>query len=119
MKIRNGFVSNSSSSSFCLFGIVVGLEDFKDEVKTLIEEEYGDYFSEYFEKSLPKELDYAEGLDNISGTVIGIGPNGIDENRTLKDVKKDLMEKINSSNMFKKEYTTDEICFHHDGGYDG
>ena len=33
MKTRQGFVSNSSSSSFCVYGYCCALEEFKDKVK--------------------------------------------------------------------------------------
>jgi hypothetical protein len=35
MKIRNGFVSNSSSSSFCIYGSEVDIDDIKIAAKTL------------------------------------------------------------------------------------
>ena len=51
MKIRNGFVSNSSSSSFCIYGIDVGdnradVEAYEDKIKDLnlnLEVHYGEY----------------------------------------------------------------------------
>lgn len=37
MKIRTGFVSNSSTSSFCIFGAAVSRSDFLEGIRRLVE----------------------------------------------------------------------------------
>jgi len=67
MKIRNGFVSNSSSSSFCLYGLCIDESEIRDaliakgEVLTEDEQEYlGEYF--YYPYSYQKRKDNEEEL---------------------------------------------------------
>lgn len=52
MKIRKGFVSNSSSSSFCLYGVCI---DESEMVKAFIKKGYGT--EEDFEESIYEWLD--------------------------------------------------------------
>lgn len=62
MKIRNGFVSNSSSSSFCIYGTT--LSDIKIDME--------DYIKTHFEELLEtvKEVEYfQEYPDNMPNTV--------------------------------------------------
>lgn len=59
MKIRQGFVSNSSSSSFCVFGKTLELDGFNKICKKLKLKEYSDdevhycdgFFSEFEKKT--------------------------------------------------------------------
>jgi hypothetical protein len=72
MKIRNGFVSNSSSSSFVAFGIDIS-DDPKLKEKFVDEENYE--LSDEGEKLLPEgtEYGYYEGCGEILGWVLGSG----------------------------------------------
>jgi hypothetical protein len=49
MKIRQGFVSNSSSSSFCIYGISIDIGDFVDALKEkkMVDEDFDGDIYEY------------------------------------------------------------------------
>ncbi len=51
MKIRNGFVSNSSSSSFCIYGVTAAEQEIKDGLiaQGATEDDLADGVSEYLE----------------------------------------------------------------------
>ena len=84
MKIRSGFVSNSSSSSFVCFGKYnVNVPDYSD----------CDVF-EAFEESLEKSgLEIHE--DDESGTCIGVDPDEMRDDETLLQFKKRIAERMN------------------------
>lgn len=106
MKIRNGYVSNSSSSSFCLYGIELSSEDFFKFVGINTEDEDGDYdiydeaenlFSKA--KDLEKGLSYAVNRDYI---IIGKSPNLIKDDETGKEFKETVKKGINT--LFGREF---------------
>jgi len=86
MKHRNGFVSNSSSSSFVIFGLSDPDEEVIDKFHEHFEslEEYPDYYDEYEEH---------EGLI-VKDTYIGKEVDMLPMDKTLNDVKIDIVEKI-------------------------
>lgn len=104
-KIRNGFVSNSSSSSFCILGISVSRSEFEN--KNL---------------EVPwdcKEFDIERGLENYYDEwVVGISPNRLlKETQPLPKIREDLRVKLEK--YFNREVTIEEVQFRTDGGYDG
>ena len=103
MKIRNGFVSNSSTSSFCIYGISIenGSEDMNVLLKkygllTEEEDESGDNFYEKLD-DLTERLE-KEGLEvhqyPDAGTYIGRSWSGVKDNETGKEFKKDVETKL-------------------------
>ena len=99
MKRRSCFVSNSSSSSFCILGMPIDREEF-----------------ELIENSVLKEKhDYGYGIeDYYEQVVVGISPYGISDDETLGEVKTRVAEKLK-----KVGIKNPEIGWHTDGGFDG
>ena len=99
MKIRNGFVSNSSSSSFCIYGLYI--EEEQTFVDKLIEKGY--ITKEKF-KELGNVLEYAwekdennffikhnlevESMDEDSGIYVGKSWSSIKDDETGAEFKK-------------------------------
>lgn len=76
MKIRTGFVSNSSSSSFCLYGVYLGEEN--DELR---------------EKAEKAGLEYRWG-GQTEEYCMGKAWNSIGENQTGGQFKEEIKTKI-------------------------
>ena len=95
MKVRTGFVSNSSSSSFCIFGAV--LPENTEEI------------------SLPSELEYSYGIsDYYDSILVGTAPWNMKEDETRKQFEERVTKEI------KKTFGPNIECrWHIDGGYNG
>jgi len=63
MKIRQGFVSNSSSSSFCIYGVQVGLNDMATALDIDIPEENREY-SDSWERMSWEDMNTLDSLVN-------------------------------------------------------
>ena len=106
MKIRTGFVSNSSSSSFCLLGVVFDPEKFGMS-------EMPDDMWDYFGKD--DFLVFKKGVYNYYGYIVGAYPGKMKDDQTLSSFKKDVLDSL-------KKYgftgSIEDIHFIVDGGYD-
>jgi hypothetical protein len=100
MKIRAGFISNSSSSSFCILGVVAD-HDLNSEIKW----------------DLPKGFVYEYGISDYDGEFIGMNPESLDENMTIKQHKEYIAKTLSES--YGVEVKSEEVSWHCDGGYDG
>jgi hypothetical protein len=111
MKIRNGFVSNSSSSSFCILGKIYGY----DEFKKITGEEFID---NVFNKYNIENLTYGYGIEcyNEDDVIIGMDVNELNENLTIKKSKEKVLDKLK---LFDENIKIEDIKFYVDGGFDG
>lgn len=74
MKIRNGFVSNSSSSSFVLRGFVIDEKDFDyKKMGRLITSGYDEMWEEYVEEYGEDAEEYDFFLESIDNSDIHVG----------------------------------------------
>ena len=97
MKIRNGFVSNSSSSSFCILGIKLNDEQQDNVFKN-------------------KDIHTEYGISNLEGEFAGFYPYQMNENETLSQFKDRLVEAFKSEGI---EIKKTDIEWWEDGGYNG
>ena len=111
MKIRNGFVSNSSSSSFCIYGISIdkSLITEQDEIKNLVknnlnadevenfeEEDYLSFYEivDFLEAPLNEFNLYYNGAYDWSETFIGRSWASLEDEETAGEFKKDVQTSI-------------------------
>ena len=101
MKIRTNYVSNSSSSSFCILGIVVDY----NEVGYVDTDDLDDITS-------------YTGIDNYSeeDLIVGAAPNRMRDDETLLDFKKRILEQLHQLGF--KDTKLEDLDWHIDGGMD-
>lgn len=104
MKIRNGFVSNSSSSSFCILGIVRGDKYQIDE-------------------DVAETLDSGDGLERVYGIddycdqqLFGMSPSQMKDDETLLQFKQRIVDEFQKYNV---TVSVEDLHWHTDGGYNG
>lgn len=100
MKVRKGFVSNSSSSSFCVVGKQYNEEDYEKIFNDL------DWESPIYGVRITEYDPYTVGLDI----------NKMKDEETLAEFKKRAYEEIHK---IDKDIKLEEISIHVNGGYDG
>ena len=106
MKIRNGFVSNSSTSSFLIYGIVI------DDTVGLPDAAKEDGLCEYFYHKIKQDkLDLeVHTPDDYGSTYIGRSWAGVKDDQTGAQFKQDVFEQL--SKLLGRTDIKCETCEH-------
>lgn len=94
MKVKCDFVTNSSSTSFCLWGISMDIDMFLSANGVNEEDRPGDFIEDIMEKS---ELDYYTDYESDI-IYLGISPERMLKNETLAEFEeriKSLLANVN------------------------
>ncbi len=126
MKIKLGFVTNSSSCAYCLWGVEISEEDITDEIKRLLWEEFYSEektptwrkpktYEEYVEKDdyLGDVLEYFEDKINVTttddGEIFGLEPDSMEDNEKLIEFKQRIVDRLNKLGF---KFSADDVDFY-------
>lgn len=96
MKIRLGFVSNSSSCGFCLLGVYI--DDTYD----------GEPLYSSIDALEDGDIEYREDSEN-GEVAVGMIPHLLDEEKSIKELKIIVANRINE--VLKTHYNPEDISF--------
>lgn len=103
MKIRQGFVSNSSSSSFCIFGINIKGDKYNLDVDKL--------------DLNGVNLDHEYAINEYDDSqYMGLNPNKLGENETLAQFRQRIVDEFAKINVV---IDPKDLSWITEGGYNG
>lgn len=104
MKIRMGFVSNSSSSSFCIFGVCLDQDEIIEKLKLDINEDDDFDMIELLEEKCPK-MEIHSDMEDIF--YIGKSWSSIKDDETGKQFKDSIFKQLKKLKLVNKEKDLD------------
>jgi uncharacterized UPF0160 family protein len=103
MKIRSGFVSNSSSSSFCILGVEIDQETYDK-----LEREWKN-----LRESRVRTASAISGGDDL---YVGISATSMKDDETPRHLKQELVDVLHEIGV---DIQLENVDWHEDGGYNG
>jgi len=113
MKTRISFVSNSSSSSFCIMGILCE-KDTEAELFEGFDESKHSFYDDYFDGS---DLEVRDGIEEFYGNyVVGKDVTFMKPDETRQEFRQRVFDALKAKGFTG---TLDDVDFRVDGGYEG
>jgi hypothetical protein len=114
MKIRTGFVSNSSTTSFCIYGVELEKSSIREYLKKQLVREYDEADIDFLISKYSKNLEYNYGPES-DYVYIGRSFTSIKDDETGAQFKQNIKDEI------AKIFNTENLKFgiHSEAFFDG